>query len=414
MLRARTWQLPVVAFTALAFATPLRAQSTAADSGKAPRPQQATLTLPPLNFSGVIFGSYNYMLPTTPTPLPVNNQFIVDRAYLTFRMPAGDRTSIRITTDVYQTNEATATGFTNNAYTVRAKYAYLQYDGTKSARGAQALGRVGILQNVLIEHEEAFWPRFLSTVPTERAGYFASADVGVAGQFTLPNKIGEVYTTIVNGPGYTSRERDRFKDFAARLSLTPLATKPVAPLFQTLTLTAWGYKGATASGFVNGGAGQVSSVGEALDRSRAGVLIGVREPRFTMAAQYARRHDEGETGANTVASPRVKTATTGNLWSVYGTARPLAFLNGTGKSPFGIVARYDHASPTSSTDNVTVPPATSNSYHNLIAGLFFDLSQKAQIALDYQEALATNNDLSLAPNPGPQTKGYFAHFVVNF
>jgi hypothetical protein len=346
------------------------------------------------------------MLPTTPSPLTVNNQFQLDRAYLTFRMPAGDRASIRITTDIYQS--------TDNAYTVRAKYAYLQYDGTKSAYGSQAFGRIGILQNVLIDHEENFWPRYFSTVPTERAGYFASADVGVAAGYSLPNKMGEIYSSIVNGPGYTTRETDRFKDFSLRLSLTPLANnKGLAPILQTLTLTGWGYKGATASRYANGNA-IIPPVGEHLDRSRYGALVGIRDPRLTVAAQYAQRHDETDTVTTTL--PRTVIGTKGNLWSVYGTVRPLAFANATGKSPLGIVARYDHVSPSASTDNLPAgftAPSTSNSYHNVIGGVFYDLTQKAQVALDYQEALATNNDLSARPFPS-QTKGYFAHFNVNF
>ena len=111
-------------------------------------------------------------------------------------MPAGDRTSIRITTDVYQTTETTA-----NAYTIRAKYAYLQYDQPKFSNGASFFARIGILQNVVIEHVETFWPRYLSQTPVERAGYFSSADMGIASQLTLPNKMGEVYATIVNGLG---------------------------------------------------------------------------------------------------------------------------------------------------------------------------------------------------------------------
>jgi hypothetical protein len=409
MLRARSLRLSAVTLAALLAATsPLAAQNAARDSSKSAQSQPVAVPSP-LNFSGVIFGSYNYTLPTTPTTLAVDNQFIVDRAYLTFRMPAGDRTSIRITTDVYQTSEANP-----NAYTVRAKYAYLQYEGQKGADGAQLLGRLGILHNVVIDHEENFWPRYLSTVPTERAGYFASADVGIAGQYSMPNKWGEVYGTIVNGPGYTSRERDRFKDFALRLSLTPLATKTDNVLLQSLTITGWSYKGAVGSRWADpaAAAGTLGTVGEALDRSRAGVLVGIREPRLSIAAQFARRHDEAETGGNTTASPRVKTGMTGRLLSAYTVARPLAFINGTGKSPFGIVARYDRVSPTAGTENVTPQPSTSNSYHTLIGGLFYDLSQRAQIALDYQESLASSNDVSTAP-PAP-LKGYFAHFVVNF
>jgi hypothetical protein len=399
-----------LALVALLAAGPLAAQTSAPGAGGAQPTQPAPATSPsPLNFSGVIFGSYNYQLQTTPSQLrnQTNNSFVIDRAYLTFRMPAGDRTSVRITTDVFQSTDSSS-----NAYTIRAKYAYLQYDAPKSANGAQVTGRIGIIQNVLIESQESFWPRYLSQVATERAGYFASADVGLGGLFTLPNKMGEVYGTVVNGPGYTTRERDRFKDFAIRLTLTPLLGTPASSLLQTFTITAWGYKGATASGFVNGGAGQVGSVGEALDRSRAGVFVGIRDPRLVLGGEFAQRHDGGETGLNTAVSPRGITETTGRILSGFTVARPLAFANASGKSPFGIVARYDRVSPSTSTTGFATAPSTSNAYHNLIGGVFFDISQKAQIALDYQESLASDNGVS--SSPPAQSKTYFAHFVVNF
>ena len=398
----------------LGLSTTLGAQSSAPGAGGTQPTQPATTPQPapapsPLNFSGVLFGSYNYQLPTTPTQLrnQSNNSFVVDRAYLTFRMQAGDRTSIRITTDVFQSSDSSS-----NAYTVRAKYAFLQYEAPKLSNGAQMTGRIGILQNVLIDHMENFWPRYLGQASTERAGYFSSADVGLAGLFTLPNKWGEVYANVVNGPGYTTRERDRFKDFALRLTLTPLMNTSASSLFQTFTITAWGYKGATASSFVNGGTGQVGAVGEALDRSRAGVLVGIRDPKLVLAGELAQRHDGGETGLNTVVSPRVGNTTTGRLLSAFTLVRPLAFANESGKSPFGIVARYDHVKPSVSATGLTTPVASDNAYHFLVAGVFLDLSQKAQIALDYQETLASNNDVSAAPPT--QSKGYYAHFVVNF
>lgn len=410
MTRAILVRLSRVAFVALVAAAPLAAQSTSSDSAKAKAPPAAQPAPAGVSVSGLLFGSYNYQLSTTPSPLPnqMDNGFILDRAYLNFRAPAGDRLSIRVTTDVYQTNETSG----QNAYTIRAKYGYLQYDVPRFSNGASMLARLGILQNVIIDHVETIWPRYLSQSPIERAGYFASADVGVASQLTLPNRMGEVYATIVNGPGYTSRERDRFKDYALRLSLTPLAGRTSSQLLQGLVLTGWGYKGATASAFVNGGTGQVGPVGAALDRSRAGALIGLRDPRLSVAAEWATRSDGADAGLNTPASPRVATKTRGQLLSAYGTVRPFAFTNGTGKSPFGIVARYDHVKPTASTDNIAAPPSTSNAYHTLIGGVFYDLNARAQFALDYQESLASNNGLSNAP-PAP-SKGYFAHFQVNF
>jgi hypothetical protein len=76
------------------------------------------------------------------------------------------------------------------------------------------------------------------------------------------------------------------------------------------------------------------------------------------------------------------------------------------------VARYDHVTPTASSTGFTTPPPSSNKYHFLVAGLFYDLSQKAQLALDYQEALAAGNGVSAAPPS--QSKVYYAHFNVNF
>ena len=396
MLRARIWSLIVVLASASG-AVRLGAQGATAPA------------LPPLNFSGIIFGSYNFQQSTTPNPLnrQIDNAFIVDRAYLTFRMPAGDHTSIRITTDLYQTSETTP-----NAYTIRAKYAYLQYDGNKMDNGLQVTGRIGILHTVLIEHEETFWPRYLAQTAVERAGYFSSSDVGLATLVALPNKMGELYATITNGPGYTSRETDRFKDYAVRLSLTPLANNKDMPLLQAFTITAWGYKGATASTFVNGGATTNGPIGSALDRSRAGLFVGIKDPRLVLAGEFAQRHEDGESGANTAASPRSLTETSGRLLSAFTVIRPFAFSNASGKSPFGIVARYDAVKPTSNTTGFTTVPPTDNAYHTAIAGLFWDLSQKAQIALDYQESLASNNGVSNAP-PTP-SKAYFAHFVVNF
>ena len=392
---------PLVAFVALTVPSTLASQTA---------PAQPAAAVPPLTVSGLIFGSYNYQLPTTPAQLANQNDngFIVDRAYLTVRAPAGDRLSIRVTTDVYQTSETN----TQNAYTIRAKYAFLQYDAPKLSNGASTFARLGILQNVVIEHVETFWPRYLSQTAIERAGYFSSADVGLAGGAALPNRMGEIYATIMNGPGYTSRERDRFKDYAIRLSLTPLANRTDMPLLQSFTLTGWGYKGSTASTFVNGGAGQLGPVGASLDRSRAGLFVGIRDPRLVLGGELAMRRDGGDAGANTAASARVGTTSTGRVLSGLTQVRPFAFTNGTSRSPFGIVARYDRVSPTTNTSGIAAPPSTSNSYHTLIGGAFYDLNQRAQFALDYQESLATNNGASNAPPV--QSKGYFFHFMVNF
>src|SRR3954469_22241446 len=139
-------------------------------------------------------------------------------------MPAGDNGAIRVTTDVFQNTSAAATNY-YNGWSIRLKYAYFQYTALRDqfGKGSSLVGRVGALHTVVIDHEEGFWPRYLQQVALERDGFFSSADVGAAGLLTFGNKMGELYATVTNGPGYTSYERDRFKDFAARASFTPLA-----------------------------------------------------------------------------------------------------------------------------------------------------------------------------------------------
>ncbi|HMA21283.1 MAG TPA: hypothetical protein VKO87_10800, partial [Gemmatimonadaceae bacterium] len=328
-------------------------------------------------------------------PARSSNRFDVERVYLTFRMPAGERTSIRVTTDLFQ---QTTPG--NDSYyrgwTVRAKYAYLQYNYLNGPDW-KANARVGLLHTVFIDHDEQFWPRWVALSPTDRAAYFSSADAGIATTLSFPNKLGELYATITNGPGYTSRETDRFKDYAARVTVTPWAANSMS-LLKAVALSGWIYRGATASKFVDGGTGQVGRVGSALDRNRWGMHVGRIDPRFTFGAEYASRQEQGELGSNTVASPRSVIDSTGTLVSGYGVVRP--FNGEAGKPhPLSLIARYDRV--TTNTDK-------DSRYNVFIGGAAWDLSSKASMSLDYQ----ANEPVSGSPIARSHT--WFAHFVARF
>ena len=373
---------------------------TKPDSAKpAAKPAPPPAPAPALNFSGVVFGNYQYH---GEAASKAQNSFNLERAYLTFRMPAGDRASIRVTADVFQ-----QTSSTNNAdayykgWVLRAKYAYLQYDYLQAKMSADwsAVARIGLIHTMFIDHEENFWPRWLSTVPTERAGYFSSADAGIATIVTIPNKYGELYAAITNGPGYASRETDRFKDYQARLTLTPLGKSDIGYL-RTFAVDGWVYRGAIASKFVNGGAGQVGPVGSGLDRNRWGAFAGIRDPRLTVGFDYAQRSDGGEgSSLNTPTSPRVVTDSTGSLLSAYAVVKPFQMADAKSSFPLGIVARWDNVKPNTSRDA---------HYNVVIAGLTWDLSKKSSISLDYQEQ-TPRNTTAVAP-----TRIYYMHWVANF
>jgi hypothetical protein len=372
----------------------LAAQQPTADTTK-PAPPPPTVSVP-VDFSGVLYANYQYRGDQgAPNP---SNKFDLERAYLTFRMPAGDRASIRITADVFQQQSAA-----NNAdafyrgWVVRAKYAYLQYDLIKGPTWNANI-RGGLLHNVVIDHMEQFWPRWISQTPVERNGWFSSSDAGVATLWTFPDKFGEFYATIVNGPGYTSREVDRFKDYAARLTITPLSGSD-NKILKTFALTGYTYIGAVASSFVNGGAGQIGPVGESMPRTRAGVFAGLRDPRLAAGFEWDTRKDARETGANTVAAPRVEVDSTGRLLAGFAVVKPFQVLNEKSTFPLGLVGRWDRFKP-----NTDLP----GFINIVIAGLTWDLNKKSALSLDYQEQTPHDGAVIAA------TKTYFLHLVANF
>ena len=149
---------------------------------------------PALDFSGTIFGSYSFKTDSASkaglggqSP----NLFSVDRAYLTFRMPAGDNGAIRITTDIFQnTNPAQNTYYAG--WVVRLKYAYLQYTALRNefGTGSSLVGRIGMLHTVIVDYEESYWPRYLQQAGVEKNGFFSSSDVGVAGLVDARRQMG--------------------------------------------------------------------------------------------------------------------------------------------------------------------------------------------------------------------------------
>lgn len=347
-----------------------------------------------LDFSGVVFG--DYQLTTDEASKAANggkspNKFDIGRAYLNFRVAAGDRASARVTTDIKQQDGSSGA---YGGWIVRLKYAYLQYDFLRSegSNGLSATARVGMLHTVLIDHEERFWPRYLARVATEVNGFFSSSDLGVATQWTLPSKLGEIYGTITNGTGYEHPESDRFKDYAVRLSLTPLGQTD--GFLSTFTISPWVSAGQTASRFATD---PTNAVTDGLDRNRYGVFAGLRDRRLTLGGEWARRTDGIESGSTPLA--RSVTNNTGELYSAFAIARPLEWIAGAGPSPVGLVARWDQFRPDRDVDG---------KMRFLLAGVFWEPTPKTALAVDYQR---TEPQDGLG---GAKSENWFVHWQVNF
>lgn len=119
--------------------------------------QQQPTAAPAIDFSGVLFGNYQYRTDSAAkaqTGGKSPNKFDIERVYLTFRMPAGDKTNVRITTDIFQN---TAGGY-YAGWAVRLKYGIVSRELSKNTFGVAGLAsvaRVGMLQTVVIDHVES-------------------------------------------------------------------------------------------------------------------------------------------------------------------------------------------------------------------------------------------------------------------
>jgi hypothetical protein len=346
---------------------------------------------PRIDISGILFGAYSYR--TNPEAQNAN-KFDLERVYLNFRTPIAERWSLRYTPDISPQQSGVG-------YVLRTKYAYVQYDRPANKAGWSGLVRAGALQTVAIEHIETFWPRWMGTASVERFGYFSSADVGVATQLNFPKKRGELYAVWTNGNGYANPETDRFKSYAARLSLTPFGGGK-AGLLKTFTVSPWFDINSGASKFVQGGSGQAGAVGEGLTKNRFGVWTGIKDPRLVLAAGYSQRIDGTESGANTAASPRRVTDVTGEMFSGLVLVRPMQLADSASKSPLSVLVRYDAITP--NTD-------VSKSNHLFEGSLILDLTKnkRTQLALDYQETLGTVPAATIAPS-----KMFQIRLVTNF
>jgi hypothetical protein len=120
---------------------------------------------------------------------------------------------------------------------------------------------------------------------------------------------------------------------------------------------------------------------------------------LSVGAEWATRKDARESGANTVASPRVESDSTGRLIDAFLTVKPFQLLNEKSTSPLGLVARWDRFKPNT---------ATAGYINTVIGGVTWDINKKAALSLDYQEVTPHSGAVAAA------TKTYFLHLVANY
>jgi hypothetical protein len=123
----------------------------------------------------------------------------------------------------------------------------------------------------------------------------------------------------------------------------------------------------------------------------------VRDRRLTLGAEWARRIDGVESGSTPF--DRSVTDNTGELYSAFAIARPLEWGPGTGPSPFGLVFRWDQLKP-----NIDAQ----GRQRYLLGGVFWELTPKAVLALDYQRTEPIDG------LGGAKSENWYVHWQVSF
>lgn len=389
--------LVVLALTPSAVRAQDSTRVTKRDTAQAPSPASSPSL--PFDFSGVIYTNFQK---GGAKGARAQDRFDLERAYLTLRGNAGEHVSWRITADVYQQRDTVASSF-YRGWALRAKYAYVQWDYLRRKGDAlKANARIGLVHTVMIDHEESAgdhgaWPRGISQVAVEQQGYFSSSDDGIATTLTFPHKAGEFYATITNGTGYGSREVDRFKDYAARLTLTPLARR--SGYWKGLDISPWISIGNRASDYADRDHGTVKRVDEGRRRDRYGLMVIAKDPRLTLGAHLARRIDVVESADTLRATAPATTERTGNVTSVYAQLHPFAFMHGGMHLPIALLLRADDVKP----------DRTADPYQRFyVAGLTWELNRKTSVTFDYQTQEPKHG------SHAPDLKTYFVHVIANF
>ncbi|HET7630829.1 MAG TPA: hypothetical protein VFK16_00800 [Gemmatimonadaceae bacterium] len=351
-------------------AVPLSAQQAA---------QQASP--PPVDWSGLVYAQWQNGGTRAQRPA---NAFDITRAYLTFRMPAGEHVRMQVTTDALH---VAAQPGQPGGWSIRLKFAFAEWAawrGQGGHPGALAV-LVGLQPTPEISPMERFWQRGIAKTPIDELGYVSPADLGVAARYTLPGQRGEVVAGVYNGSGYTSQETDRFKDVHLRLSWTPLAARTDAGWLRGLEIMPYYARGYRARLFDPAGSG--------LQKDRWGLHVGAGDRRLLLAAGYAGRTDAMDTALN----PAV-TKVTGAVYSASAIVRPFALLHHTADSPWSVVLRGDHYTPNTS---------ASGYQRFLIGGIGYDLNSKVAVYADLQ-------DVEGHQGVTADTKAFLVQFVMHF
>jgi hypothetical protein len=297
------------------------------------------------------------------------NRFDLDRTYLTFESNIADVAKMRVTTDIYQNASSVSFKAEDGSkadntdvksisvpsyytgWSVRLKNAYVDVNLIP-----YTTLRAGMIGTPWIPLVEGVWKyRFVKQTLTDAEKLFGSADVGAAAIVKIPQGYGEVMLAVLNGPGYSKPEDNKYKDIVPRITLTPF---PTDAILKGLGVSGYYYLGKTASGDTS------------LDRTRVGAMLNFSYDFINVGGEFDTSKDQSlDKNSATV-------DTNGSGFSVFGDVQFKKFLPAP-LDNLGVLARFDSWDP--NTDKAD------DGHSVILAGLTYGVAQNVRLVVDLQQ-----------------------------
>lgn len=323
---------------------------------------------PRVTVGGVGYVHFRYQLDADSSlnPAAHQNNFDVDRSYITVSGKLRDGISTRVTIDV-DGRDAT------NALTMRLKYAYLAWQPA----GSRITAKLGLIQTPLVDFIETLWGyRMQGTVAMDRNKYVTSSDFGISVDGAWGDRVNAT-AGLYNGEGYSREPGDHRKDVAARLSVQ-LMPSDTTGRTTGLRLTGFGHYGRATGGGL---------------RSRFLGLLSYQSKRVTLGAEY------GVTSDSTAAdSPETK----GRVLSAYGVYR-------SADSRLALLARVDKVDPDTDIDPAG-PDLSSGERTRVIAGVSYQMTPDVRLLVDADLLTAQHGSPNNAFNATRRTLYFHTEF----
>ena len=318
-------------------------------------------------FGSTVFANYGYTIRGVDGK--DFNRFDLDRVYLTMKTPLGDDWKTQFTTDIYR---SAGTGSYYNGFSVRLKFGFLEY---AVAPGLSV--KFGMIPGPWNSVVESYWKyRGVAQTAADKFGYVVTADLGASATYLLPDKHGDLSAFVINGPGYTAPESNRFKDYVVRATVVPLPDDPQ-------------WKGLTAGGLLYAGNNGTTT---ALMKDRFGAFLGYRYSVAMIGAEYLYVKN---------APTNPDTLTKGNVISVFGE------LTAPFESRLSAIGRFDVNEP-----NVAVG---GDMTRFLVFGLVWKASDKVWWTVDNQQ-VKTERATQKASDGSSVSRDvrWYLHAILNF